>query len=54
MDFEEFLMAYNRMDIINYIKECYKNLTTITEPLYEKILEYYRIYLVTGGMPESI
>ena len=54
MDFEEFLMAYNRMDLIDYIKKCYAKLVPISEPLHNMLLDYYRIYLVTGGMPESV
>ena len=54
MDFEEFLMAYNRDDIIEYIKDCFNKLNPMNEVMHNMILEYYKTYLVTGGMPESI
>lgn len=54
MDFEEFLIAMNQELLINCIEDCYKNNKQISEPVHQKALELYRIYLVTGGMPESI
>ena len=54
MDFEEFLVAMNQEMLIDLIKECYKNNKQITSPIHEKALNLYRIYLITGGMPESV
>ena len=54
MDFEEFLMAMGEDLLINLIKESYLNNKPISEPLHEKALRLYRIYLITGGMPESV
>lgn len=54
LDFEEFLTAYNREDLILHIKECFINNKSISDVLHEKLLIYYRTYLITGGMPESI
>lgn len=54
MDFEEFLIAMNQEMLIKQIKECYQTNTQMSEPVHEKALNYYRIYLVTGGMPESV
>ena len=54
MDFEEFLMAMNQNMLIEQIKDCYENNIQMSEPVHNKALNYYRIYLVTGGMPESV
>ena len=54
MDFEEFLIAMNQEMLIDLIKDCYKNNKQITSPIHEKALNLYRIYLITGGMPESV
>lgn len=54
MDFEEFLVAMNQEMLIDLIKDCYKNNKQITSPIHEKSLNLYRIYLITGGMPESV
>ena len=54
MDFEEFLIAMNQEMLIDLIKDCYKNNKQITSPIHEKALNLYKIYLITGGMPESV
>ena len=54
LDFEEFLLAMNQELLINAIKECYEQNKQISLPLHEKALGFYRTYLITGGMPESI
>lgn len=53
MDFEEFLMAYNQDALINKIKECF-NKNEAMGLLHEKALSYYKQYLLSGGMPDSI
>lgn len=54
MDFEEFLLAMGQVMLIEEIKKCYLNNVVIVEPLHIKALEFYRYYLITGGMPESV
>ena len=54
MDFEEFLVAMNQEMLIDLIKDCYKKNKQITSSIHEKALNLYRIYLITGGMPESV
>ena len=53
MDFEEFLMAFNEKMLIDYIQECFINNRSMSV-LHDKALNYYKIYLITGGMPESV
>ena len=54
MDFEEFLIAMNQELLIDCIKDCFDNNKQISTPVHEKALELYRMYLITGGMPESV
>ncbi len=54
MDFEEFLIAQNQNLLIDEIKRCYEKNTELSKPIHEKALSFYRLYLITGGMPESI
>ncbi len=54
MDFEEFLWAMNQNSLIELIKDCYKKNTQISNSVHEKAIGFYRTYLITGGMPESI
>ena len=53
MNFEEFLMAFNENMLIDYMKECFINNKPM-DFLHDKAMYYYRNYLITGGMPESI
>lgn len=54
MDFEEFLVANNRETFVDLLKDCFNNNKFLGSPLHEELLRYYRIYLLTGGMPEAI
>ena len=54
MDFEEFLLAFNENYLIEEIKKSYNDNTPLLDSLHEKALNYYRLYLYTGGMPEAV
>ena len=54
LNFEEFLMALNENMLIDEIKNCYEKNQAIANPIHEKALNLFRLYLVSGGMPESI
>jgi len=54
LDFEEFLMALEREDLIALIKTSYKNDTPIEDPIHLVILDYYHKYLSIGGMPAAV
>ncbi len=54
LNFEEFLMALNENMLIDEIKSCYEKNQAIASPIHEKSLNLFRLYLVSGGMPESI
>jgi len=50
MDFEEFLIANNEQRLIDFARENTDDLAFLTEKLYD----YFKSYLVTGGMPEVV
>ena len=53
MDFEEFLLSFNQELLLSKIKECFfKN--EAMGVLHNKAIDYYRRYLLSGGMPESV
>ena len=54
MDFEEFLIANNEDLLVDLIKDCYINDKQMSKEVHEKALNLYKMYLITGGMPESI
>lgn len=54
MDFEEFLIALERNDLIELIDDCFLNNKQMPLQIHELLLNYYKEYLILGGMPESI
>lgn len=55
LDFEEFLWAMNvDADIIEHVKEHFNALTQVEEILHDKFMQYFRQYMVLGGMPEVL
>lgn len=54
LDFEEFLNANGEEILARQISSCYANLEAMPEALHLKAIDFYRIYLLTGGMPAAI
>jgi predicted AAA+ superfamily ATPase len=54
MDFEEYLWANGEHELSEEIRCCYKKNKNMSEPLHEKCLHRYRLYLCAGGMPEAV
>ena len=55
MDFEEFLWAKGiSNDVLNVINDAYSKLEPVPQFIHEQISQYYREYLVVGGMPEVV
>ena len=50
MDFEEFLIANNEQRLVDFARENTNDLAFLAEKLYD----YFKFYLVTGGMPEVV
>lgn len=53
-DFEEFLMAKDRNDLIDMIKDCHINNKMMPEMIHELLISIYKEYLIVGGMPENV
>ena len=52
MDFEEFLWAKGIDEtVIDYLKECFKNKSPVSEATHNAMLRYFREYLCVGGLP---
>ena len=54
MTFEEFLKAINYEQAIEVIKDCFNKNKKMSNPIHEKLLNYYRLFLATGGMPIAV
>ncbi len=53
MDFEEFLMAFNQEQLLTKIRNCFTKNESMGI-LHNKAIDYYRKFLLSGGMPESV
>lgn len=55
LNFREFLYAAGINDeIINTLKEHFNNRTIVPWAIHDKIMEYLRLYMIIGGMPEVV
>jgi predicted AAA+ superfamily ATPase len=54
MDFEEFLWAYDEREAVGKIRACFETDAPMDKTLHNALFEYYRLYLVVGGMPDCV
>lgn len=55
LDFEEYLLAKGiNNDIITYLKTCIQKKEPINNSIHSLMLDYFREYIVVGGMPQII
>ena len=53
MDFEEFLWAMGNDMLMPYIRQCFEKRQPMGA-LHRKAVEYFRTYMIVGGMPQAI
>ena len=55
MDFEEFLWANNYSEeTIDYLCDCFNNLTPISDSVHRYTLRLFQDYLLSGGLPDAV
>lgn len=54
MNFEEFLIAFKEKTLINMIKKSFNDNKPLNETFHNIALDYYKKFLITGGMPENV
>ncbi|MBO5519855.1 MAG: ATP-binding protein [Candidatus Methanomethylophilus sp.] len=54
MDFEEWLWANGNENTMDLIREHFQTLEPFNDVVHNIILEKYRLYMITGGMPASV
>lgn len=54
MDLEEFMLAFGEADLITQIKACFENNTPMPQALHDAAMNYYRQFLMVGGMPDCV
>lgn len=54
MDFEEFLWAMDNDTLMDFIKNCYEKKEPLGQALHRKAMDYFKEYLIVGGMPQAV
>ena len=54
MDFEEFLWALGDDMMMEYARECFAEKKPLGQSLHRKMMEYFRLYMIVGGMPQAV
>ena len=54
MDFEEFCIAMDQTQLIEYIKKCFQELKPLEDNLHHKAMLLFKQYMLIGGMPMPV
>lgn len=54
LDFEEFLWALGDEVTMPFIKHCFENKKPLGNTLHRKVMDYFKLYMIVGGMPQAV
>jgi len=54
MDFEEFLWAMGNEAMMDVISPAFEKLRPLGQALHRKVMNYFRQYMIVGGMPQAV
>mgnify|MGYP002854419525 CR=1 FL=1 len=54
MDFEEFLWAFGEEKMMDFIRMQFAKQSPVGQSMHRKIMDYFRLYLIIGGMPQAV
>lgn len=54
LDFEEFLWALDNDTLMDFIRLCFEEKKPMGQVLHRKAMDYFRQYLIVGGMPQAV
>lgn len=54
LDFEEFLWAMGNDLLMDLIRKCFTERKPLGQALHRKAMDYFRQYLIVGGMPRAV
>ena len=54
LDFEEFLWALDNDTLMDFIGLCFEEKKPMGQVLHRKTMDYFRQYLIVGGMPQAV
>lgn len=54
MDFEEFLWALGEDSLMPFVEDCFVKKQAVGAALHRKLMDYLRLYMIVGGMPQAV
>lgn len=54
MDFEEFFWALGNETMMDFVRVCFEKRKPLGQALHRKAMDYFRQYLIIGGMPQAV
>ncbi len=54
MDFEEFLWALGNNNLMPIIEKCFKEEKSLGQLMHREAMDYFKQYLIVGGMPQAV
>ena len=54
LDFEEFLLAMGNDTLMDFIRSCYARKMPMGQAMHRKAMDYFRQYMIIGGMPQAV
>ena len=54
MDFEEFLWALGEDMMMGFVRDCFERHCPLGAALHRKMMDYLRLYMIVGGMPQAV
>lgn len=54
MDFEEFLWALGEGMMMDFARDCFERHCPLGAALHRKMMDYLRLYMIVGGMPQAV
>lgn len=55
LDFEEFCWAFNVSPmVLEHLKDCFTNIIPVENSIHERVLDLFSLYIIIGGMPETV
>lgn len=54
LDFEEFLWSLENETMMDFVRMCFQKRKPMGQALHRKAMDYFRQYLIVGGMPQAV
>lgn len=54
MDLEEFMWALGDDMLMEHVKDCFAKRQPLGQSLHRKMMDYLRLYMIVGGMPQAV